>query len=276
MTANLIVGCGFLGAVLLRRLRSHGPVLAVTRTRHPELAADHSLACALESAEFPHKLAALLHDFRGAVFVTLPPSGLPRGAEGATMMRLCAVLESADITRIVVASSSAVYAAVDAVQADSPTAAGEPRARTLLDIEAALCATAHEVRNVRLGGLYGPSRIIGREQLARGESLPGDGTEWLNLVHVEDAARALVAAAYAPQAPSYTLITDDQPVQRAAYYARLAALLGAAPPRFDGSPRRARASRRCESAASWRALGLAPLYPSVMQALDELVRADSA
>jgi nucleoside-diphosphate-sugar epimerase len=220
-------------------------------------------------------LATLLQDFRGCVFVTLPPAGLPRAAAGAVMLRLSAILQTVAITRIVVASSTAVYSAADPVQVDSPIASADPRAATLLDIEAALRATAHEVCIVRLAGLYGPSRIIGREQLVRGEALPGTGSEWLNLVHVEDAARALVAAAYAPHAPRYALITDGVPVQRAAYYARLAALLGAAAPRYDGSPRRARTSRRCDPLPSWQALGVTPRYPSVLQTLEELVRADA-
>jgi nucleoside-diphosphate-sugar epimerase len=49
---------------------------------------------------------------------------------------------------------------------------------------------------LRLSGLYGPGRLLRRvEQLRAGEPIAGDGEAWLNLIHVEDAAEAVVRAA---------------------------------------------------------------------------------
>ena len=47
---------------------------------------------------------------------------------------------------------------------------------------------------LRFSGLYGPGRIVRRAMIESGEPIPGDPDKYLNLVHIDDAAQAVVAA----------------------------------------------------------------------------------
>jgi len=53
------------------------------------------------------------------------------------------------------------------------------------------------------------------------------------LIHIDDAARAAVAALATREADPTFVIVDDRPVTLREYYSRMAALLGAPAPRFE-------------------------------------------
>ena len=93
-------------------------------------------------------------------------------------------------------------------------------------------------------GLYGPGRVVRRAMLERGEPIPGDPDKFLNLVHIDDAARAAAAALEAEAPAPVYLVADDRPVTRREYYSVAARVIGAPEPRFapprPGSPESAR------------------------------------
>lgn len=87
---------------------------------------------------------------------------------------------------------------------------------------------------LRLSGIYGPQRLLSRiEAIQAGTPLPGPSDSWLNLIHVDDAAQAVLAAADRGQPNQTYLVSDDRPIQRHEYYALLAKLLHAPEPTFD-------------------------------------------
>ncbi len=90
---------------------------------------------------------------------------------------------------------------------------------------------------IRLSGIYGPQRLLTRiDQLRTGVPLGGRGDAWLNLIHVDDAAQAVVRIAQATSAhPVFNryLLSDQQPVQRQQFYGTLAQLVGGPAPQFD-------------------------------------------
>jgi nucleoside-diphosphate-sugar epimerase len=86
-------------------------------------------------------------------------------------------------------------------------------------------AEAHDIPwlVLRLGGLYGPGRPIGQFHRRRAsDPLPGDGNVATNLVHVDDAVQAVLAALTAPDDVRglVHVCCDDHPSSRT-LYARL-------------------------------------------------------
>jgi nucleoside-diphosphate-sugar epimerase len=89
---------------------------------------------------------------------------------------------------------------------------------------------------LRFGGIYGPGRLLRQKTVQAGEPIIGDGARWLNLIHVEDGARAVLAAEERARPGQIYNVCDDQPVQRRDFYAELARQLGAPEPKFVAPP----------------------------------------
>jgi nucleoside-diphosphate-sugar epimerase len=88
-----------------------------------------------------------------------------------------------------------------------------------------------------LAGIYGPGRIPRADALQRGEPIDAPADGCLNLIHVDDAAQIVLdveAAAGSGKiaTPRTYCVADGNPGQRREYYAELARLLGAPPPKF--------------------------------------------
>lgn len=91
---------------------------------------------------------------------------------------------------------------------------------------------------LRLGGLYGPQRPLGAIYRRRDETpLAGDGNTPTNLIHLDDAVTATLAALRAPASMSGVIhVTDDDKTPRRDMYADLAAAQRLAPVEWS-SPR---------------------------------------
>ena len=106
------------------------------------------------------------------------------------------------------------------------------------------CGSGGRTRSIlRFAGIYGPGRndALGSHRARRSRSST-DPDGWLNLIHVEDGASAVVAAAERGQPGATYNVADDRPVARREFYAEMAALLGAPPPQFN--PAAERTNRR--------------------------------
>lgn len=134
-------------------------------------------------------------------------------------------------------------------------------------------AAARPLANVlRLSGIYGPGRLLSRvESLRAGEPLAGRGDAWLNLIHVDDAADAMLACERQGQPGETYLITDDRPMRRDEYYSQLARLVAAPPPQFlDDQPAKRGSgglNKRCSNGKARAELGLTLRYPSFIAGL---------
>jgi nucleoside-diphosphate-sugar epimerase len=271
----LVIGAGYLARFLAGQLPGEGPVVAVRRSAPSTPGAPRvvPLACDVTTSDAARVLTPALRGFEGPAFFLLPPTGFGSAAPAQALATLFSVLSAARVRRVVVASSTGIYGeeAGATVGAATPPRPASPPARQLADIEQAWRDSGLPCRIVRLAGLYGPGRIIGRDAILQGRALPGDPGGWLNLVRAEDAAAALVAAALTTDESETYLISDGAPVQRREYYSCLAQLLGRPPPQFDPAEARRGPSRRCDPAESWRRLGLEPRYPDFRTSLAGLV-----
>ncbi len=240
--STLIVGCGYLGARV-------GSMLARRGDRVWGTVRSSGRAAQVASQGIDPVLADVL---RPETLELLPPAErvlycVGRDRAGGADMRTVYVeglrnlLDRlpAPVRRLVHASSTSVYgqSAGEWVDEDSPAEPVQEPGRVCLEAER---VAGHWARAagaalvvLRFSGLYGPDRVIRRALLLRGEPIPGDPTRFLNLVHIDDAAHAAVAALDAARPDSVYLVSDDRPIERREYYALAARLLDAPPPRYE-------------------------------------------
>jgi nucleoside-diphosphate-sugar epimerase len=107
--------------------------------------------------------------------------------------------------------------------------------------------------------------VIGRAILEGNGPISGNPDGFLNLVHIDDAARAAVAALEETCTDSLFLVSDNRPVERREYYALAARLLNAPPPRFEppGPDDRDTTNRRIANRKLREVLGVDLAYPDI-------------
>ncbi len=90
-----------------------------------------------------------------------------------------------------------------------------------------------EVVVLRMAGIYGPERLLRRTaDLKAGVPISAAPDDWLNLIHVEDAARMVDIAASAVVFPPLINVVNKGTLSRRQYYSRLSQLVGGPPPVF--------------------------------------------
>lgn len=285
---TLVIGCGFVGRELGRRLAVRGERVLGT-TRHTEKAAalarlgiEPVVADVLDLAalralpEVDRVIHLVGYDRKSG------PSKRSVYVEGvANVLRALA----GRCGRAVYVSSTSVYGQSDGgwVDEDSPAEPREASGRVCLDAEHEAARVAAEagmaLSVVRFSGLYGPGRIIRREALLRGEPIEGDAEHWLNLIHRDDAAEAAIAVLERGAPGRLYLATDDRPVPRRAYYELAARCLGAPAPRFvapglGGHPAMTGASKRVSNRRLREELGVSLAFPDITAGLPSAVAAE--
>ena len=196
----------------------------------------------------------------------------------------------AGVRRVIYISTTGVYGGANGKWVDeaTPTDPQRPGGRASLAAEEALRASRFASRGaaLRLAGLYGPDRLPYLAKLREGTPLEASPEGWLNLIHVDDAAAAVVAAAdvaecVAELAPIIS-VCDGAPSRRGDYYAEAARLLGGPTPRFvepaASSPRAARAAvdRRVRNDQMVRSLGIRLAYPSYREGLAAVILGETS
>ena len=272
---NLIVGCGYLGRRVADIWMQHGlHVAALTRSlaRGQELSVAGIEPC-LGDVLRPDLLQALpeAHTVLYAVGYDRQASAGMREVYVAGLRNVLAQV-AGRVERFLYVSSTSVYGQSQGEWVDEESACVPARenGRVCLDAEQVLSEFPQVPSIVlRSAGLYGPGRLLSRlESLRAGEPLPGNPQAWLNLIHVEDAARAAIACGGGPLSRGLYLLCDDRPVRRAEYYASLAALSGAPPPRYaEAAGEVADLNKRCSNQKLRRELGLELRYPSITEGL---------
>jgi nucleoside-diphosphate-sugar epimerase len=273
MSTSLILGCGYLGSRVARRWQQAGRrVIAVTRKPGHLPAGVEPILCDVLN---PASLDALPQ-----VDTVLYAIGFDRGS-GASMRAvyvdgLANVLAHLPAPkRFVYISSSSVYGQTDGdwVDENSPTEPLEESGRIVLDAEVVLRAQRPDAMILRFAGIYGPGRLLRRQTLEKGEPIMGDADKWLNLIQVEDGARAVLAAETHGERGRIVNVCDDHPVRRRYFYATLARRLNAPEPRFEQpppdqpTPPHEKANRRISNRRMKEELGVALCYPDFEQGL---------
>ncbi len=224
----LIVGCGYLGRRAADAwIQSGVRVWALTRS--------------------PDRARAFrnggIHSLVGSVTADLPKLpdvdtvlwcvGFDRGAgasrEAVWLNGLQNLLNSLPDTvrRVLYTSSTAVYGQTEGetVTECSQTEPLTEGGRCCLQAEQLLSAAAGcDVSILRLGGIYGPDRLLRRiDALRQSQPVPGSPASRLNLIHVDDAVTAIMHVAGRRDVPLINVVAAEA-VTRGEYYRELARL----------------------------------------------------
>lgn len=280
---TLVVGCGYLGRRVAAMLVGRGERVIGT-TRHPGKAGE------LAGMGIEPFALDVLH-VHAAEPETPPRPRVPRGGCGLPSFDrlvycvgfdskagpsrrevyvegLSRFLETQTDRphRFVYTSSTGVYGHDDGswVTEDDPA---DPRTESgRVALEAETIARDHGAIVVRLAGLYGPGRIIRRAAIQAGEPIASAPAKRVNLVQVDDAASAVVAALDRGSPGRVYNVADDRPATRAELYGITARCLGAPAPTF--LPAQAEeADRRIANRRMRDELGVVLTYPDVASGL---------
>jgi nucleoside-diphosphate-sugar epimerase len=194
---------------------------------------------------------------------------------------LQAVLDTVapETRRVILISSTGVYAeqAGGWIDESSPCLPSRESGQALLEAEEALAAHCLAASGIvlRLAGIYGPGRLPRRTELISGEPLPIAAGEHVNLIHVEDAATAVLAAEAHAAPPRTYNIADGHPVQRREYFIELARRMDLPQPSFrdplPGEPSGRRGSdKRVSNARMLAELRFELAYPTYREGLAAL------
>lgn len=243
-----ILGCGWLGLPLARRLMEEGhrvrgsTTTPEKRQRLEEEGIDSHLLRLNPQLECGDCEAFWQSD---ALVLNIPPG---RGRDSveeyfpAQVASVIGALSGSPVRRLVFASSTSVYPPGGGRMEESDAIAGEaarPSGNALLKAERMLLEHASFRASVlRFGGLYGGERhparhLAGRKNLSRGNAP-------VNLIHRDDCVeiilRLLEAGPEEGQDDVFNAVSDGHPPRRS-YYPRAAEKLGLDPPEFEEDSR---------------------------------------
>jgi len=243
----LVIGCGYVGLELGRRLASQGHTVfglrrTVAGTGEMTGAGIQPLAADITR---PETLAPLPAPFDWVVHCV---SSSRRGAETYRtvylegMRQVLNWLESRPPEAFAYTSSTSVYGQTsgDWVDESSPADPGTEAGEALVATEALVLDAARARRLpgcvLRVAGIYGPGRGHLFHQFLAGEArIQGDGSRWINMIHRDDVASALEAALERGTPGEVYNAADDEPVSQRDFLAWLAMRLGRAmPPQASG------------------------------------------
>ena len=178
--------------------------------------------------------------------------------------------------RLIFTGSTSVYSQVDGgwVTEDSPAEPDRETGRVLLEAEKVALEAGGVV--ARLAGIYGPGRSVLLKKFLEGSAvLEAGGNRWINQIHRDDGALALLRLAQHEEAAGIYNVCDDTPTTQREIYGWIADHLNRPlPPEgpADLNRKRGWTSKRISN-ARLRSLGWSPRYPGYRDALGELVAA---
>jgi nucleoside-diphosphate-sugar epimerase len=282
----LVVGCGDIGLRVLRLLRGHWRLLALSSSpaRFDELRRAGALPL-LGNLDQPKTLRRLA-GLADAVLHLAPPA-----ATGVSDQRSAhlvqALARGGRVRRLVYGSTTGVYGDAAGASFDETrsVAPATDRARRRVDAETRLraygLACGVKVSLLRIPGIYAGDRPGGhpRERLARGAPvLRAEDDVYTNHIHADDLARACVAALWRGAPQRVINVCDDTDLAMGDYFDLAADLCGLPrPPRLSRlqaaallSPMQLSfmgESRRIQNQRLKQELRLRLRYPTVLQGL---------
>ncbi len=297
----LILGCGYTGRRVAARLLQRGLRVTAT-TRNPG-----SLAALSESGATVLRLdvleASTLRDLRvpghraSLVIHSIPPVEGPRGRFDPTP-KLLEALE-APPARIVYLSTTSVYGRAAEVSDQTPVDPLTESAALRLEAELAVSKGPWSWLVLRAAAIYGPWRGVHRRLLERSYRLPGDGTNFVSRIHVDDLA-AHVEAGLLANVTGVFPVGDEAPCESIRMAGFCADLLGVPCPQpggvqlregreayasisrriprkdLEGVHETIRFSRRVDGGAIRAVLGLRLAYPTYREGVPACLRAEAA
>lgn len=268
----LIAGCGYLG--LAAAAAFHRAGWKVTGCTHSEESAAAvraagyaALACDISD---PAETAARLP--RAVDLVIHAASSGRGGADAYRRVYLAGathLLSTLPGAHFIFTGSTSVYAQTGGewVDESSSTAPDRETGRILLETESLILEKGGCI--ARLAGLYGPGRSVLLRRFFSGEAvLEAGGQRWINQIHRDDAATALLSLAEAKAQGIFNVVDDTPQTQREIYEWLATHFQRPLPPEGPIDPNRKRGwtSKRVSN-QKLRSLSWRPAYPSFRAAI---------
>ncbi len=205
-------------------------------------------------------------------------SGASRWALYVDGLRNVLDVVSPEVRRVIFISSTGVYAERDGgwVDEDSPCGPLRDSGRALLAGEQLL--TAHRLGDrgivLRLAGIYGLGRLPRIGAILSEEPATIPAGQYINLIHVEDAATAVLSAEANAQPPRTYNVADGHPANRREL-AETALKLGVALPSIrysqsDATARRRGGDKQVSNRRMVEELRIELRYPTYREGLESL------
>ncbi len=283
----LIVGCGYVGLELGRQLVAAGHRVAGMR-RSPGAAATLR-AAGIEPIVGDATRAGDLRPLSGGFDWVVDCVSSSGGGAGeyreiylGGMRRLVETFAGTGLKAFVYTSSTSVYGQTDGGWVDESSAtdpAGET-GRVLVETEQALRAAAgpaFPAMVVRVAGIYGPDRGHLFRQFLLGAAHSGpDDARWMNMVHRDDVAGAIVAALGRGLPGATYNACDDEPVRRGEFLRWLSERTGLPfpPPAEEARAayrKRGDTDKRVSNRRLRTELGWVPRYPTFREGYEALL-----
>ena len=244
----LILGAGFTGERVARRLEAAGHAVLRTNSRNLPLP-DVSLLETLPGDDW-----TVLH--------SIPVIRTAERAWEATPLLVAAL--RGKVRRMVYLSTTGVYGEAREVDETTPVQARTPRETLRLDAERAVAAGPWSSCILRPAAIYGPGRGA-HVSIREGKwKIGGEGANFVSRIHVDDLATHAVAALLGDLTGAWP-VADEEPCTTLAITEFCCSFLGlplppAVPPGTLDETRRA--DRRVNGAAVRARLGIPLEYPS--------------
>ena len=223
----VVLGCGYVGRVLARRLIAKGlPVRATTTTDGKlDTLAELGAEPALVDPKNPDTYAAALRDATAVVHLA-PPGDRPIDEDTKALAAAC----GEDLGVYLYGSTTGAFGKTgnDWVDETTPSRDVGERGQRRLAYERGLLEAGLPVRTVRVAGIYGPGRTM-RQMIERDAMILFEGGPPTSRIHVEDLAR-LLEAMLEPNAPPLAIACDEEPAPTLEVARYVCALLGREPP----------------------------------------------
>lgn len=218
-----IIGCGYVGSAVARHFHRHldTQITATTTTpeRVPTLKAIAGEVFVVKG-DSPQNLSPVLQDQDTVLLSVAAKGGDYRSNYLHTAQNLVIALrQNSTVQQVIYTSSCGVYGDYKGavVEEKSPLATSSANNQILADTEQVLLGAASEGRRVcilRLAGIYGPDRELVRIfRRVAGKTLPGEGAEASNWVHLDDIVGA-IAWAQTQQLQGIYNVVDDSGLTR--------------------------------------------------------------
>ena len=272
----LIVGCGYLGCRLGAGWVAAGHRVAGVRRPGSDPSPLRSAGIEALHADLARRedLDGLPGDWDWVVNCAAPSEGgeeAYRRVYFEGMRNLVDWLRARPPRMFVFTGSTGVYPQNDGGDVDetSSTDGGTPTGRVLREAEEVLLGAAAEGFPgvvLRISGIYGPSRNRIAGYLRGDAAMTGDGSRWMNMVHLDDLVAAIGGALERGKRGAIYNVSDGASCTEREFYAWLGTRLGKTAPVGDSGGagvRRARgvANRRIVADRIRRELGWNPRYP---------------
>ena len=251
---RIVFGCGYLGHRVAKLWRERGDLVHVTTRsadRGHELSAEGFHPIQLD-VTVPDTLSGLPEVDTALIAIGFDRSaGLSIHETYVTgLTNLLAAIQPRP-SRIIYISSTGVYGQSDDGWVDEQSACRPEREGGRACLAAEQLLRNHEFGPraiiLRLAGIYGPGRIPHFDRIVGGQPIPVQPSGYLNLIHVDDAARTVIAAGERAMPPKIYVVADGTPVRRGEFYAEVA--------RRTGSPAPVFLEPRVGSSATFRSAG---------------------